>query len=178
MQEIISFAGQNWLITPAALAAGEQPPQHKRDQKWLLVLSGVALTDFKGNSSAQWHHETFRVMPDVQAPMQRAINAHAIPAPTSGWLPEFQVEQWSPCAALGSVFNQNQSINSGFAVDVWRPHTFRTVTDVFTGQTRGDIFNGVEVDVAVRDNDAMLFRISYNFTLLGRIVFSKPGVIL
>jgi hypothetical protein len=38
---LTNFAGQNWLITPAALALGEHPPASIHDQKWLLVLSGV-----------------------------------------------------------------------------------------------------------------------------------------
>ena len=48
MKFLTNFAGQNWLITPASLAVGERPPASIRDQKWLLVLTGVVLADFKG----------------------------------------------------------------------------------------------------------------------------------
>ena len=177
MQEIASYAGQNWLITPAARAAGETPPQNKRDQKWLLVLSGVAIINFKGNSTAQWRHETFRIFPDIVSPLKHAVNKHSIPQPPGAWVPAFQLDQWAPFAALGSVFNQNQSVNSGFAVDVWRPHRFATATDIATGQVHNQLFNGIEVDVAARDTDAILFRVNYNFTLLGKIAF-LPHVIL
>jgi hypothetical protein len=34
-----------------------------------------------------------------------------------------------------------------------------------------NLFSGIQVDVAVRDTDAILSRLSYNIALLGRIVF-------
>ena len=38
------------------------------------------------------------------------------------------------------------------------------------------LFNGIAVDVAVRDNDAWLFRVSYHITLLGKIVFAQVDI--
>jgi hypothetical protein len=43
------------------------------------------------------------------------------------------------------------------------------VTDL-SGTQRHTIFTGVQVEVAVRDNDAILHRLSYSIVLLGRIV--------
>jgi hypothetical protein len=57
------FAGQNWLITPAALAVGESPPKTILGQKWLLVLSGVVVTNLQGNSNAAWLKETVTFLP-------------------------------------------------------------------------------------------------------------------
>src|SRR5215472_18787134 len=51
------FAGQNWLITPAALAFGEQPPASIHDQRFLLVLSGVVIANLEGISNSQWLHQ-------------------------------------------------------------------------------------------------------------------------
>ena len=45
MKILTDFAGQNWLITPAALAVGENPPASIHDQKFLLVLSGVVIAN-------------------------------------------------------------------------------------------------------------------------------------
>jgi hypothetical protein len=83
------------------------------------------------------------------------------------------VEQWSPFASLSSIFDQDASDNAGFAVDVWRPTPFGQVQDVLTGQLVGNIFNGIDVDVAVRDSDAWIYRVGYNITLLGKIVFDS-----
>jgi hypothetical protein len=74
---------------------------------------------------------------------------------------------------LSSIFDQDASDNAGFAVDVWRPTPFGQVQDVLTGQLVGNIFNGIDVDVAVRDSDAWIYRVGYNITLLGKIVFDS-----
>jgi hypothetical protein len=74
-------------------------------------------------------------------------------------------------AGISSIFNAGSSNNSGFAVDVWRPNPFSTVTD-FSNTQVNNIFEGVQVDVAVRDSDAWLYRLNYNITLRGKIVFS------
>lgn len=179
MKFLTIFAGQNWLITPAALAVGEHPPTSIQDQKWLLVLSGVVLADLKGTSSAQWLHETVSFLPDMagpsnSGPLNWAINRFSIPKPPSpagNYYIGFSLEEWAPFASLGSIFNQDQSINSGFAVDAWRPAPFASGTDALSHQPVSKIFNGINVDLAVRDSDASIFRLGYNITLLGKIVF-------
>jgi hypothetical protein len=177
MKVLTNFAGQNWLITPAALAVGENLPASIHDQKFLLVLSGVVIADLEGNSGSQWLHETLSFLPDMagpqnSGPLNWAINRFAIPKPPGqNFSIGFSLEEWAPFASLSSIFNQDQSINSGFAVDVWRPTHFSTGTDAFTHSPVGNIFTGVNVDVAVRDTDAWIFRVGYNITLLGKIVF-------
>jgi hypothetical protein len=169
-----SFAGQNWLITPAARAVNQPAPAGVQDEKWLLVLSGIATLNVKGNSESQWRHETVSVRPDLTGPLQYAITHHNIPTPPGSlgatYLAGFQVEQWVPFAALSSMLNMGESINSGFAVDVWRPNPFGTMTG-FSNTEVTNLFNGIQVDIAVRDTDAILSRLSYNIALLGRIVF-------
>lgn len=171
-----SFAGQNWLITPVALAVNETPPRSVAEQKWLLVLSGVANIDLKGNGP-KWLRETFRIWPDLLAPMNHAINLHNIPTPPDGYNLKFQVEQWVPYSAPSSMYNKKHSVNSGFAVDVWRPHPFGSDTDVVTNTPFGNIFNGIQVDVAVSDIDAFFYRLSYHIVLLGKIRFGEPTII-
>ena len=177
MPVLTDFAGQNWLITPAALAVGEFPPASIRDQKFLLILSGVVFANLEGNSGSQWLHETVSFLPDMagpqnSGPLNWAIGRFGIPRPpgqnvTVG----FSLEEWAPFASLSSIFNQDQSINSGFAVDAWRPTHFQNGIDAVTFQPVGNLFAGVDVDVAVRDTDAWIFRLGYNIALLGKIVF-------
>jgi hypothetical protein len=187
MKYLTEFGGQNWLITPAALAVGEAPPASLRDQKWLLVLSGVVLANLKGDSSAQWMQQTVSFIPDMagpddpsatSGPLNWAIGRYAISKPPGvqgrDYLIRFAVEGWAPSASLGSVYNQGQSIDSGFAVDAWRPHHFGSGMDVLADRAVNNLFSGVDVDLAVRDTDAWLYRLSYNVTLLGRIVFVAP----
>ncbi len=174
-----SYAGQNWIMTPAALAVNETQPTSIADQKWMLILSGVANLGLKGNGS-EWLRETVLLFPDIFNPMTQTINRYNIPVPPSdpGYQLEFQVEQWAPHATLSSIYNKGHSINSGFAVDVWRPNPFSSDTDVVTNAPINRIFSGIQVDVAVSDIDAYFYRISYHITLIGKIRFGKPIIIL
>lgn len=174
-----NFAGQNWLVTPAALAKGQPPPASIHDQEFLLVLSGVVIANLEGNSGAQWLHETLSFIPDIVSPLNWAVSRFSIPTPpnTVSYSIGFSLEEWAPFASLSSIFNQDQSINSGFAVDVWRPTPFGTGQDAISQQPVGNIFNGINVDVAVRDTDAWIYRVGYNITLLGKIVFLVAPII-
>lgn len=174
------FAGQNWVIVPVATAAGQTQPANITAQRWHMVLSGVVLIDMKGVTTAQWRRETLSISPDLRGPIKFAAQRFGVPLPPglndSQYHANFQVEQWAPFATLSSVFNANQSVNSGFAVDVWRPNPFFTATDLATNAQVSNLFAGVQADIAVRDSDAYLYRVGYHITLIGRIVFS-PVVI-
>lgn len=129
-----------------------------------------------------WFRETLQIHPDLAGAVRYAISRHSVPRPPGtenvDYQIAFQVEQWAPFAALGSVFDQNQSINAGFAVDRWRPAPFYSGTEIATGQNLGNLFAAIRVDVAVRDIDAWLHRVNYHITLLGTIRFLPPPVIL
>ena len=194
MKVLNEFTGQNWLITPAAVPVGHRPPTNIHDQLWLLTLTGVVKADFKGNSG-QWLDETVSFMPDMSGPQSDgssgplgwAIKHFDVPKPPPGrpYRIRFSLEEWAPFACLGSIFDRNQSVNAGFAVNTWRPSPFGKTgggtgsegigNDLITNQPVSNLFTGITVDVAVRDSDAYLLRLGYNITLLGRIVF--PAVI-
>ena len=76
--------------------------------------------------------------------------------------------------AVSSVWDQGSS-NVGVAVDVWRPSPFRNddgsfITD-FAGNPITQPFRGIRVDVAIRNDQSILYRLSYNITLSGSIRF-------
>lgn len=177
--EASTFDGQNWLITPAALSVNEARPS-AQEQKFLLVLSGVVIVDIKGNSGAQWRRETVSIRPDLFSPLQYAVGRHGVPLPPGSSAGSyhllFEVEQWAPFAAVSSMFNEQQSVNSGFAVDRWRPNPFASATG-YNNAALDRLFSGIQVDVAVRDTDAWLHRVSYSIVLLGKIRFT-PVIIL
>lgn len=183
MKTITQFAGQNWLITPAALAFGERQPTSIKDQKWLLTLTGVAIADLTPNSNgSSTIKETLQILPDMNGPLKFAINRFSVPVPTNPRYvvkgltkitPLFQLEEWSPFASLGSIFDKNESINAGFAVDFWKPSPFLTLSANGLPDI-SQVFQGIRVDVAVQDKDAILHRVNYHISLLGKIVFAKP----
>jgi hypothetical protein len=180
---LTNFAGQNWLITPAALAFGEHPPANIHDQKWLLVLTGVVAANLEGNSTSQWLNTNLSFLPDMagsggSGPLNWAIAQYGIPKPAGGYTIGFSVDGWAPFVSLSAIYDQAQSIDAGYAINVWRPNHFGTGIDAFTDTAVGNIFTGVNVDVGVRDTDAWILSLGYNITLRGRIVFIKAPVIL
>jgi hypothetical protein len=171
VKEISSYSVQNWLITPSALAVNEHVTQI-REQRFLLILSGVAIVDVKGNSEATWLHETVSLRPSLVEPLNYAISRWQIPTPPpNSYIVEFETEEWAPFVSLSSIFNQGQSINSGFAVDTWRLNPFGSGTDVLTNQSFNNLFSGIQVDIAVRDTDAWIFRLGYNIALMGKVIY-------
>lgn len=178
-----TFAGQNWLITPAAVAVNESPPRSISDQKWILVLSGVCILNLQGTNANDWTRETITIIPDYYSPSNLAISQYSIPVPTipgKNFLPAFNLDAngWVPFAAVSSTFD-NGSTDVGFAVDVWRPTPFQHTQNWATGEPVNvdNVFAGIDVDVAVRNNKATLYRVSYNFTLVGQLVFIPTGVV-
>jgi hypothetical protein len=147
------FAVANWVIVPIG-----QPPVRPEDQQWLLTLSGVALFTFQGLTNTDWRRDSLRLHINLTGAIQ-ATGRSAAP----GRELKFQVEQCAPFATLSSIFDQAQSVNAGYAVDAFRP-TF------ITRDTFAQIFDTLEVDLAVRDNDAFILRVGYQITLVGRIV--------
>ena len=192
MAEIVldQFSGQNWLITPAALALGEIPPKTILDQKWLLVLSGVVVANRQGK--ADWLSETVSFLPGNslslgigpnEGPLKYAISHYAIPTPSQN--PKdydlvFSLEDfsWAPFVSLSKIFDAHASIDAGYAVEVWRPrHFMHAVKFPDVTQPIDRIFTGITVDVGIRDTDAFIYKLGYHITLLGRIAFAATGSI-
>jgi hypothetical protein len=166
----------NWLITPVPSTTNESGPNPQSDQRWLLVLTGVHIIDLQGNNTVDWRRETIYLSPDVASPLQRAIAEYDIAVP-AGFDPGFQLDQWAPFAAVSSVFAKEEGVvTAGFAVDNWQLSPFFSGPGT-DGHPVDRIFNGLEVAVAVVNNEAWLYRVSYNITLLGRIAFTKQEVI-
>jgi len=177
MDELKTFAGQNWLITPAAVAFNDQKSHDVHDQKWLVVLSGVAYANIGGTDFDEVpdvKEVVFR--PDVSSPCDYAVDNYGVPRPpgveNQEYLVQLQVELWAPFASVSGSLNKDSGY-SQIEVDSWRPNHFFTGFDMFTGQEIGNIFSGLVVDCIVADSDCQLLKIGYNITLLGKIVFTQ-----
>jgi hypothetical protein len=118
----------------------------------------------------------------TSGPLNWAINRYSIPTPPGSpgtqYLIRFSVEEWAPSVSLSAVFDQDQSINAGFAVNAWRPNPFGLGTDIVANQAVNNLFAGINADLAVSDSDAWLNRLACNITLLGKIVFIAPTPLL
>src|SRR5260370_6663429 len=146
-----TLEGQNWVITPTALALNEPPPRRISDQHFMLVLTGVCSLNLKGNQLHDWRRETAEIVPDYFTPLNHAIGRFGIPVPTvqdRSVSPMFQLDLWAPFAAVSSVWDQG-STDVGVAVDVWRPSPFRNddgsfITD-FAATPITQPFEGIRV---------------------------------
>jgi len=183
----VTFTGQNWLITPAVNLPGAATtvssavhPTMSADQLWLLVLTGVVSLSFAGNNQQQWIGETVTISPDVQNPLNFALTSHGINRPpVAGITLGFNLEMWAPYAAISGVDAPRADIvDSGFALNVWRPTHFDPNLVDSNGKPVPQVFQGINVDIAVR-NTSVITAISYNIVLVGRIVFlGKPTATL
>jgi hypothetical protein len=57
-------------------------------------------------------------------------------------------------------------------VDTWRPHPFSQGAFSGAGEVLNDIYAGIDVDIAVRNNQAWIYRISYQVTLIGLLAYN------
>ena len=102
--------------------------------------------------------EVLIIFPDVGAPLKFAINRYGIQVPTStdgNVTPSIVVDQIAPYAAVSSAFEKSTGVDFGFAVDAWRPNPFFSGSDVH-GQHVGNVFTGIDVDVAIRNSNAIM----------------------
>jgi len=177
MIQLFAFTGQNWLITPAALALNEAPPRDIHDQKWLLVLSGSLYANFWGTDFDEVPDvKSGQFNPDIASPCNWAINHHAIARPPGAegvnYNVRFQAEMWAPFVSLGGLIDEDSDWAQTEVIN-WRPGPFLSETDALSGNPVGNIFNGVVVNCTAADSDARLTLINYNVTLVGKIVFTQ-----
>jgi len=165
-----SFPVQNWAITPVPFAIGETVPTDIRLQRWQLVLTGVMVVDFQGNNPHDWNRDTLNFFPDIQAPLNFVLQSFGItqtPDTTLG----FNVLLWAPFVVPSSVFSRESgTVDAGFAVDAWRP-LFASGQDAITNTKVTHLYNSFDADLAVRNNQATLHRVSYHLQLAGRLAF-------
>lgn len=144
------LAELNAEVNPDRFVSRHYLHTHTADGLELVMFSGNALIGVKGTSSDQWLRGQIRldfpIGPDI---LPRGGNFRSV-----NWI----VMMWP-----NSVYNQGESIDSGFAIDdFWL---------TAPSPTSGPI-DEVEIwaDVAVRDSDAYLYRVGYHVTLLGEFV--------
>jgi hypothetical protein len=181
MTILAKLSSEGYVITPVALAVTDHPPADIYGQRWMLVLSGVAVCNFEGQTTNDWTRDTILIQPDINDALEVAIASHHIPRPLlrppATAVPGFQADQVASFATLNSIFDTPGSLNDGFAVDSWQlSHHFAPNAQHANIDPTVDIIDGLVVDAAVRNSDAELYRIGYHITLIGLIVFrvSEP----
>ena len=171
-----ALSNQNWLITPAVNLPTAGPQVSRRipghaggNQLWLLVLSGLGAASLSATKGSGWVGETVTISPDLQAPLAFALDSEV--APPAGTHLAFDLVMWAPYAAVSGVTSSEQGfeVSGGFAVEDWRPTSFKPNLVDSGGKPVTQVFQGIDVDIAVL-YPSEIRGLGYNITLLGRIV--------
>jgi hypothetical protein len=183
----VDYAGQNWMINPAISAVNEPPPSSISDQKWMMVLTGVAILNetlpdgtfiegIRSNNPHDWRRLDVFIRPPGDASvsgltstLHMVVNRYGIPIERGEPIFSLDWFGWAPFVTVSSFLDPSQpTAGAGVAVDHWRPRPFGA-TDA-NNVPIPNAYRGVFVDVAVF-GQSVLHRISYNITLVGKIVF-------
>lgn len=153
------FTSEHWLVAP--MDNNPNPNQ----QKWLWTLSGIAIINLQGTTPASWTREHWNLVLDVT--IDRAFGQAGRRAAQENYL-IFQPERWAPLVTPNAIYDAQQSVDAGFAVDDFALRLDPTF-DVLSGQTY-QMLDGVQFSLAVRDSDAVLLRVGYTMNMYGRII--------
>jgi len=140
-----NFVNPQWIITPLP------------DSKWLLMVSGVVIINVTCRLNSGWLRDTIRILPKFTDPLTFAGND------LNNNFVVLQTEQYATYGSLASIFDKSTSVNAGFAVDAFRPF----FSDGNRGMGNG---SGIDLDIAVQDVDATIFRVAYQMVAVGRFV--------
>jgi hypothetical protein len=181
-----SDAAANFVAVPAA-SSPLKPPVYTdiHQQLWQLTLTGVVILEndqdppvqgFPGTAVDDWTRTTLTVGNAAPA-VSYLIKAYDMPAPAFGYTEVgIQVSQIASFFAVSSSFLDGTT-DAGFAVDAWNTAPYESARSFFQGPVArpATAFAGVNVDIAVRNNKATIYRLSYQITITGTVVYVGDG---
>lgn len=155
--EPTTIDSKSCVVFPVAPLTPAAPDQ----QRWVAVLSGIAVFELHGARSG-WTHDELRLTLDDMA---GAIFTRAQRTPSVGHHLRFVIEHTANFAAINSINAIGDSSGSqqrafGFAVDA--------VETNFIGHTI-QCFDGLTIKVAVTNEHAQPIRVGFQSTLTGWI---------
>lgn len=156
--EPTTIDSKNWVAFPVAPLTPAAPDQ----QKWVLVLSGIAVFDLPNTGSA-WTHDEFRLTLDD---MVQGIFTMAQRTPSDGHHLRFVVEHTTNIAAINSIYSIAADSSGS------QQRAFGFVVEAVETNYIGHIircFDGLTIRAAVANEQAQLLRVGFQSTLTGWI---------
>jgi hypothetical protein len=155
--EPTTIESKSWVAFPVAPFT-PLTPDAPDEQKWVAVLSGIAVFELHGAGSALTHDEVRLTLDD----MVQAIFTIAQRSPSEGHHLRFVIEHTANIAAINAIAGSSGSKQGdfGFAVEA--------VETNFIGHTIR-CFDGLTIKVAVAGEHARLLRVGFQSTLTGWI---------
>jgi hypothetical protein len=150
------FTGRHFMFVPIA------PPSipHGGAFWGLMILSGVAIIDFAGDSPGDWRHD--RVILDLDVDFGQAIQLAPYKPPPGLQFVGFSIAQFVPFATV------NARVARLLPAHAVHPND-GTAVDAFWSSPGGAM---ILIDVAVRNIDSVLHRLGYHLCLYGTLVAS------
>jgi hypothetical protein len=143
------FEVRDWMFVPIERVT-EPPNPPAVPYRGMVMISGLVRIDFQGDSVTDWRYETYQL--DLNHDLGRAINdTPYTPQPGNAFV--FHTERWATFATISSRYNAGLANNDGTAVERWRLDWTNNAV--------------LEVDLAVRDDDAHIYRLAYKLNLQG-----------
>ena len=152
--EPIAIDSKNWLAFPVGSLTPAAPDQ----QKWVAVLTGIAVFELHRPTSA-WAHEELTLAVDD---MLQAVFTIADRAPSAGHHLRFVVENSTSFAAINSI----EALSGADPRDL--SLAIEAVETSVIGHTIR-CFAGLTMKVAVAGDHAQVLRVGFQCTLAGWI---------
>ena len=138
------FSSSHWVHTPVA------------NDRHLFTLTGIVIIDYQGFTSNDWRKATLHL--GIKFPRD------FYPAGKV-----FKLEQWAPFVTINAIYNKDQAINAGWAVDDFG---VEPAQDPKIGASVG-----IWANIAIRNSDGYMFRVGYTLTVSGVFVDAATGLI-
>ena len=153
------FTGRNFMFVPIETPS-VPPPKHGGAFRGLIILSGVAIIDFAGNSFGDWRRD--RVILDLDVDFGQAIHLAPYTPPPGLQFVGFSIAQFVPFATVNARLARLLPKTGRHP-----PPNDGTAVDAFWSSPGGAV---IQIDVAVRNIDSVIHRLGYHLSLYGTLV--------
>jgi hypothetical protein len=153
----LQFTGRHFMFV-ATPSIPIPPPKHGGAFPGLIILSGVAIIDFAGNSPGDWRRD--RVILDLDVDFGQAIHLAPYTAPPGLQFVGFSIAQSVPFATVNARLARLLPQHAVHPND-------GTAVDAFWSGPGGAM---IQIEVAVRNTDSVIHRLGYHLSLYGSLV--------
>lgn len=161
-----NFQSKHYMVLPASNFRSTS------ELNFMVNLSGVAVIEnFKGAPNGDWHKEVVQLnatgmgMDKVLTRVKTVLPALPANRPDGSWPSwAFVPLQWTVYASYNSIYNAGTSVNAGYEIDDWK---LVTTDRQISATTTLKIFDGMQVDLSVRDRDGQINKIGFEANIHG-----------
>ena len=164
-----NFQSKHFLVLPGS------DFRSPNELNFMVNLSGVAVIDnFKGATNGDWNQEIIylnhnymgmdKVLTRVNS-LLPALPPNRPDGSSASWA--FVPLQWTIHTSFNSIYNAGTSVNAGYEIDDWK---IVRVDKIISQNNTIKVFEGIKVDLSVRDRDGEIGKIGFDVSLHGYFV--------